>query len=128
MGSSKKCEKSWKIYSVSKKWTLTMEKSLKSDVYQKKKKKLCFKESQNFDRALRVSPKLWEIKDVEWLIFSFIYRVILRYFRSTENDVLSSYNYDEVHLLNSWWGSSWMWEERTSFFHISEVLKNFLYL
>ena len=38
MGSSKKCEKSWKIYSVSKKWTLTMEKCLKSDVYQKKKK------------------------------------------------------------------------------------------
>ena len=127
MGSSKKCEKSWKIYSVSKKWTLTMEKSSKSDVYQKKKKK-CFKESQNFGRASRVSPKLRKIKDVEGLMFPFIYRVILRYSRSTENGVLSSYIHDGVHLLNSWWGSSWMWEKGTSFLHISEVPKNFLYL
>ena len=80
IGSSEKCEKSWKISSISKKWTLTMEKSLKSDVYPKKKKeKSCFKEIQNFGRASRVSPKLWEIKDVEWLMFPSIYRVILKY-------------------------------------------------
>ena len=96
MGSSKKCEKSWKIYSVFKKWTLTMEKSSKSDVYQKKKKK-CFKESQNFGRASRVSPKLRKIKDVEGLMFPFIYRVILRYSRSTKNGSHSSHIYGGVH-------------------------------
>ena len=39
------------------------------------------------------------------------YRVILRYFRSTENGAPSSHIHGGIRSLNSWWDPPWMWKE-----------------
>ena len=68
--------------------------------------------------------KMKYISGCRFLFVCFVW-VILRYFRSKENDVFSSHIHGGVRSLNSWWDLPWMWEERAPFHYTPRLPKNF---
>lgn len=103
--------------------------SIKTHKYNNLNKEISFEQKQlksENNIYERIQSNKYQRKVLRWWFIYMIWTgVILEYFWSIDNNDFFSHIHNNVHLLNSWWGPLWMWEEEASFHYTLRVLKNF---